>query len=163
MGRSFFACRNLSGCSRSETTGNPARRQWSCRERGVFQYIQQFQGYIWPGVVAAFVMPFVLPRVPGIAGVAALLTGPAAYAAFQFTERTKDRPGGWHEYHFLLQVLFAFIIVAGVMVVMTVISPLAKPKELPVRDEISLETEPVVKIAGALVILGVIAFFIIFW
>ena len=29
---------------------------------GVFQYIQQFQGYIWPGVVAAFLGALVLPR-----------------------------------------------------------------------------------------------------
>lgn len=156
LGRGLTLAFVIAGCSIAPVLDNPDFG-------GVFQYIQQFQGYIWPGVVAAFVMPFVLPRVPGLAGVVALLTGPAAYAAFQFTEKTKDRPGGWHEYHFLLQVLFAFIIVAGVMVVMTVISPLAKPKELPVRDEISLETEPVVKIAGALVILGVIAFFIIFW
>jgi hypothetical protein len=49
------------------------------------------------------------------------------------------------------------------MAVMTWLSPLAKPKELPVRDGVSLQTEPVVKLAGALVILGVIIFFIIFW
>jgi hypothetical protein len=49
------------------------------------------------------------------------------------------------------------------MAVITAITPLAKPRELPVREEIALETEPVVKIAGAAVILGVIAFFIAFW
>ena len=49
------------------------------------------------------------------------------------------------------------------MTVMTLVSPLAKAKELPVREEISLVTEPIVKIAGGLVILGVVLFFIIFW
>lgn len=130
---------------------------------GVFQYIQQFQGYIWPGVVAAFLMPFVLPRVPAMAGVAALVTGPLAYAAFQFTERTKTRPDGIHEIHFLLQVLYAFAVVAAVMAVMTSISPRHQPTELPRRGGMELTTEPVVKIAGALVIAGVIAFFIAFW
>ena len=129
---------------------------------GVFQYIQQFQGYIWPGVVAAFLMPFVLPRVPAAAGVVALITGPLTYAAFQFTAKSDDRPQG-HEIHFLLQVLFTFLIVAGVMLAMTLVKPQTKPRELPVREEISLQTDPIVKIAGGLVILGVIAFFIIFW
>jgi SSS family solute:Na+ symporter len=129
---------------------------------GVFQYIQQFQGYIWPGVVAAFIMPFVLPKVPGAAGAAALLTGPPAYAAFQFTSKTEARPQG-HEIHFLLQVLLAFLIVAAVMTAITAISPLAKARELPVRNEISLQTEPIVKLAAAAVILGVIVFFIVFW
>lgn len=129
---------------------------------GVFQYIQQFQGYIWPGVVAAFIMPFVLPKVPAAAGAVALLTGPLAYAAFQFTAKSDTRPTG-HDIHFLLQVLFAFLIVAAIMTLMTLASPLTKAKELPVREEISLETEPIVKIAGGLVILGVVLFFIVFW
>ena len=129
---------------------------------GVFQYIQQFQGYIWPGVVAAFLMPFLLPRIPGAAGVTALIAGPLAYASFQFTARSDARPWG-HDIHFLLQVLLSFIIVATLMAVITAMKPLSKPRELPVREEISLQTEPIVKIAGAAVILGVIAFFIAFW
>ncbi len=131
--------------------------------KGVFQYIQQFQGYIWPGVVAAFIVPFVLPRAPGAAGVAALLTGPLAYAAFQFTEKTKDRPEGWHEIHYLLQVLLAFAIVFLVMLVITLAKPLPEAKKLPEKIAIPTKSEPVVYLAGGLVILGVIAFFIAFW
>lgn len=129
---------------------------------GVFQYIQQFQGYIWPGVVAAFLMPFVLPKIPAAAGVVALLTGPLAYAALQFTSKTDARPWG-HEVHFLLQVLLAFLVCVTVMIAMTMISPLAKPKELPVREEMSLTTEPIVKITGTLVILAVVVLFVLFW
>lgn len=130
---------------------------------GVFKYIQQFQGYIWPGVVAAFVMPLLLPRIPNTAGAVALLAGPIAYAAFQFTEATSNRPNGIHHFHYLLQVLFAFIIVATIMSFMTLISPLKEAKTLPVQNEIDMETKPIVKISGALVILCVIVFFIIFW
>jgi SSS family solute:Na+ symporter len=155
LGRGLTLGFVVAGCSIAPMLDNP-------KFGGVFQYIQQFQGYIWPGVVAAFIMPFVLPKVPGAAGVAALLTGPLAYAAFQFTGKTEARPWG-HEIHFLLQVLLAFLIVAAVMTAITAIAPLARAKELPVRDEISLQTEPIVKIAGAAVILGVIIFFIVFW
>jgi solute:Na+ symporter, SSS family len=155
LGRGLTLAFVIAGCLIAPMLGNP-------KFGGVFQYIQQFQGYIWPGVVAAFIMPFVLPKIPGAAGVAALVTGPLAYAAFQFTGKTDARPWG-HEIHFLLQVLLAFGIVATVMIAMTLVAPLAKAKTLPVREEMNLKTEPVVKIAGAAVILGVIAFFIAFW
>jgi SSS family solute:Na+ symporter len=155
LGRGLTLCFVIAGCLIAPILDDP-------KFGGVFQYIQQFQGYIWPGVVAAFLMPFILPKVPGAAGVVALVAGPVVYAAFQFTSRTEGRPWG-HEIHFLLQVLFAFLIVAAAMVVMTLIKPLAKPKELPVREEIALSTEPVVKIAGGLVLLGVVIFFAVFW
>ena len=155
LGRGLTLAFVIAGCLIAPALDNP-------KFGGVFQYIQQFQGYIWPGVVAAFIMPFVLPRVPGFAGVAALVIGPIAYAAFQFTSKTETRTWG-HEIHFLLQVLLAFLIVAAAMIAMTSIAPLSKPKELPIREGVSLQTEPVVKIAGGLVILGVIAFFLIFW
>lgn len=155
FGRGLTLAFVIAGCAIAPVLDNP-------KFGGVFQYIQQFQGYIWPGVVAAFIMPFVLPKVPGYAGVVALVTGPLAYAAFQFTGKSEARPQG-HEIHFLLQVLFSFVIVAAIMSIITAVNPLPKEKALPVREEISLETEPVVKIAGGLVILGVIAFFVIFW
>ena len=40
--------------------------------------------------------------------------------------------------------------------------PLPEPKRLPERAEIALETAPVVKLTGALVILAVLLFFVIF-
>lgn len=156
LGRGLTMVFVLAGCALAPMLDDP-------KYGGVFQYIQQFQGYIWPGVVAAFLMPFVLPRVPGVAGVTALITGPLAYAAFQFTEKTDKRPAGLHQIHFLLQVLLAFAIVAAVMAALTVIAPRNEASRLPVRDGLSLETEPIVKIAGAAVILGVVVFFVLFW
>ena len=158
LGRVLTIVFVLIGCSIAPMLADP-------KFNGVFQYIQQFQGYIWPGVVAAFVMPFILPRVPGSAGVVALLLGPLAYAALQFTANTAKagEPVNGHTLHYLLQVLVAFGIVALVMAAMTMFAPRAEPKELPVREDIALKTEPVVLAAGAAVILGVIAFFIAFW
>jgi solute:Na+ symporter, SSS family len=155
LGRGLTLTFVVAGCAIAPMLDDP-------KFGGVFQYIQQFQGYIWPGVVAAFVMPFVLPKVPGYAGVVALVTGPLAYAAFQFTTKSAARPWG-HEIHFLLQVLYAFCIVALLMAVITAVNPLRTPKVLPVREEIDLVTAPIVKIAGGLVIAGVAVFFIIFW
>jgi len=121
---------------------------------GVFQYIQQFQGYIWPGVVAVFVFGIFVERAPGAAGVAGLLAGPFFYALFQFFATG---------IHFLIQVAVAFQLTLVVMGLITFFKPLAKPRKLPERKDINIKTEPEVKLAGGLVIAGVILFFIIFW
>jgi SSS family solute:Na+ symporter len=121
---------------------------------GVFQYIQQFQGYIWPGVVAAFMFGMLVPTAPGIAGVAALICGPAIYALFQFFA-----PG----LHFLIQVAVTFQLVLLVMILLTFWKPLEKPKELPVRKDIDTVTKPEVKIIGGIVLVMIVIFYIIFW
>jgi SSS family solute:Na+ symporter len=121
---------------------------------GVFQYIQQFQGYIWPGVVAAFLFGMMVPKAPGAAGVAALISGPTIYGLFQkFTV----------ELHFLIQVAITFLLVLMIMGIITFCKPLDKPRELPVREDIEIRTMPEVKLAGGLVLAAVIAFYIIFW
>jgi SSS family solute:Na+ symporter len=154
LGRVLTVVCMLIGCSLAPALADP-------KFGGVFQFIQQFQGYIWPGVVAAFVHAFLMPRAPGGAGVAALVLGPLVYGVFQFTAHGDKNPGG-HHIHFLIQVLLTFLIVSAVMLAFALVKPLAEPRRLPERAEISLETAPVVKITGALVILAVLAFFYIF-
>lgn len=121
---------------------------------GVFQFIQQFQGYIWPGVVAAFLVGIVVKKTPPIAGVAALVLGPIIYGLFQaFTP----------EIHFLIQVCITFFIIVAIMLVLTALMPLKESKTLPVREDLDVRSEPYVKILGGVVILAVIVFVIIFY
>jgi SSS family solute:Na+ symporter len=120
---------------------------------GVFQFIQQFQGYIWPGVVAAFVFGLLVPQAPGMAGVAALLAGPIIYFLFQ-----RFAPG----IHFLIQVALTFQLVLALMGLLTFLRPLATPRTMPERAGLDLRTEPVVLWAGGAVVAAVIAFFIVF-
>lgn len=155
IGRGLTLAFVLAGCAIAPMLDDP-------RFGGVFQYIQQFQGYIWPGVVAAFLMPFVLPTVSGSAGVAALVLGPLAYGILQFTAKSESRPYG-HDFHFLIQVLLAFFVVSTAMGFITLLNPLTKAKELPIREDMSLHTEPVVYVSGGIVLVGVLSFFIVFW
>ncbi len=121
---------------------------------GVFQYIQQFQGYIWPGVVAAFLFGMVVPKAPGMAGVAALVSGPIIYGLFQRFSQ---------DLHFLIQVALSFVLVLAIMGVITFLKPLAEPKVLPVREGVEVKTAPVVKLVGAVVLAAVAVFYVIFW
>jgi SSS family solute:Na+ symporter len=122
---------------------------------GVFQYIQQFQGYIWPGVVAAFLFGMIVTKAPGAAGVAALVCGPAIYGLLQGV--LKERV------HFLIQVAITFWLLIIIMGLITFIRPLDKPRELPVREGIETRTAMEVKLAGAAVIAAVAVFYIVFW
>ena len=154
LGRGLTVVFLLVGCALAPALDEP-------RFGGVFQFIQQFQGYIWPGVVAAFLHAFLMPRAPPSAGVAALVLGPALYAAFQFSARTEARPWG-HGIHFLLQVLLTFLVVSAVMAALAWLRPLPAPRQLPVRDDIAVRTGGRVKVAGALV-LGAVAAFVLWF
>lgn len=126
------------------------------RFKGVFNFIQQFQGYIWPGTVAAFLFGIYVPRTPAAAGATALLSGPAFYGLFQYLEKL-----GLIRFHFLLQVALAFALVCLVLGIMTWLAPLREPRRLPERALV-LRTEPLVKVMGGLVMAGVILFFLVF-
>jgi len=121
---------------------------------GVFNYIQQFQGYIWPGVVAAFLFGMLVPQAPGAAGVAALICGPVLYGLFQ-----KFAPG----LHFLIQVGLAFELVLIIMGLITFFKPLEQPRALPVREDVDVKTTWGAKLAGGIVLAAVATFYIIFW
>ncbi len=147
LGRVMTLVFMVAGCLLAPQLDNP-------KFGGVFQYIQQFQGYIWPGVVAAFVFGMMVPTAPGAAGAAALVSGPMIYAVFQ-------KFAG--DLHFLVQVAATFQLVLLIMALITFCKPLQKPRELPVREDIDITTAPEVKVMGALVIAAVVVFYAVFW
>lgn len=130
----------------------PMINKWE-RFKGIFDYIQRFQGYIWPGVAAAFLFGMLVPTAPGAAGVTALIVGPIIYGLFQTFAP---------DVHFLIQVAITFQFVLMIMGLITFFKPLDKPRALPVREDIEIKTMPEVKLAGGLVLAAVVVFYIIF-
>jgi len=147
LGRVATAVFLVAGCLLAPVLASP-------RFGGVFQFIQNNQGYIWPGVVAAFLFGMVVPKAPGAAGVAALIGGPIVYRLFQ------KYAGGLH---FLIQVALTFVIVVAIMALITLLKPLDKPRALPVREDLDTRTAPEVKIAAFIVLAAVAVFYVIFW
>ncbi len=124
------------------------------RFKGVFHYIQEFQGYISPGILAAFVFGFVVKRAPAAAGVAALLLNPVIYGLLHWQF-------GWIAFLNRMAITFAIIILAMVMV--TVLKPSKKPVEMPVQRDFDMTPSPLVLWLAGAVITGVVAFYIFFW
>ena len=100
-------------------------RALAAAERRRVPFIQEFQGYISPGVVAAFVFGFAVPVAPPAAGVAALLLSAPVYGALQWTM------GGVPYLH---RMLLTLVVLLAVMAAITLARPLAEPRRLPVRD-----------------------------
>lgn len=121
---------------------------------GIFQFIQQFQGYIWPGVVGAFLFGMIVKKAPPAAGVTALIAGPVIYGLLQYYATG---------IHFLIQVFISVVLVLLIMTVITLVRPMKEARVLPVREDMDLHSSPIVKIAGACVIVGVLVFVTIFW
>lgn len=122
-------------------------------EGGVFKFIQEFQGYISPGIVAAFVFGFVVKKAPPLSGVAALLLSAPIYAYFAWA---------FGKVPYLHRMLWTFGLLLLVMAIITALKPLSSPKTLPVRKEMDVRTEPMVYVLGLVVIVAVVAFFIVF-
>jgi SSS family solute:Na+ symporter len=147
LGRVMTLVFVVAGCALAPVLADP-------KFGGVFQFIQQFQGYIWPGVVAAFLFGMMVPTAPGAAGVAALISGPIIYGVFQMFAP---------ELNFLIQVAVAFQLVLLIMILITFFRPLQEPKVLPVRQDIAVKTSAEAVVVGIVVILAVVAFYVVFW
>jgi SSS family solute:Na+ symporter len=135
------------GCMISPLLGDP-------KFGGIFTYIQEFQGFISPGILAVFVFGFIVKKAPPIAGVVGLLINPLVYFILKML-----LPG----MAFLDRMAVSFACVLGVMAVLTWLKPLDQPFRLLKESKISLESSKGAKWAGAVVVVLTLGLYAIFW
>jgi solute:Na+ symporter, SSS family len=146
-GRTSTAVFVLIGCLIAPQLG-------SARFQGIFTYIQEFQGYISPGILAVFVFGMIFKRAPAIAGVTGLLLTVPVYGFLQWQ---------FGDIAFLNRMAITFGIILLVLYVITQLRPLAQPRVLPERANFDMTPSPEVKFLGACVIFVTIVMYIIFW
>jgi solute:Na+ symporter, SSS family len=146
-GRSATAVFVLAGCLIAPALGDP-------RLKGIFTYIQEFQGYISPGILAVFVFGMVFKRAPAVAGVTGLLLTVPVYGFLQWQ---------FGRIAFLNRMAITFVVILVVMYVITRLRPLPGPRVLPERREFDMRPTPLVKWMGASVILATLVLYAIFW
>ena len=147
-GRLATLCFVILGCLLAPQLDNP-------RFGGVFNFIQKFQGYISPGILAAFVFGFIVKRTPPAAGVAALIGCPLIYGTLDFFWSDKIV--------YLNMMALTFGLVVALMALITLAAPLKQPKAMPVVQEFDTRPSPFVLGAGLAVIACVVAFYVVFW
>ncbi|MCP5532072.1 MAG: hypothetical protein H7A49_08290 [Akkermansiaceae bacterium] len=132
----------------------------------IFAYIQEFQGFISPGILAVFIFGFFSPRTPRWFGVVGIATNVIAYAAFKWLLGPLMVKNGWWysgEIAFLDRMAICFFIVILLGVVITLVAPLRKPVELPVNDQIELTSSKSAKIVGVVVVVLTVLLYAKFW
>ncbi|MDZ7291969.1 MAG: solute:sodium symporter family transporter [candidate division KSB1 bacterium] len=147
MGRATTAIFVLIGCFIAPQLANP-------RFKGIFNYIQEFQGFLSPGVLAAFIFGLFIKRAPASAGVAALILCPIIYGLLLIF---------FGEIAFLNRIAITFIVIFAAMAVITMRQPLSQPVTLPVRKEFDMRPAPTVVWLGTVVIVITLALYGIFW
>ena len=135
--------------------------------KGIFTYIQEFQGFISPGVLAAFIFGLFVKRTPVKAGTVALILNPIIYGGLLivFGNLPYFVNMGWTlgEIAFLNRMAITFIAIMIVLLIMTLVNPLEKPVEMPVRKEFDMRPTKSVAMLGTLVIAITLVLYVIFW
>jgi solute:Na+ symporter, SSS family len=122
--------------------------------KGIFHYIQEFQGYISPGILAAFVFGFVAKKAPASSGVIALLLTVPIYGYLQWQHS---------DIAFLNRMAITFVLLILIMTLITILNPLENPKDMPVQKDFDMRPAKSVVWLGSAVIAAVIGFYIVFW
>jgi len=122
--------------------------------RGAFAYIQEFQGYVSPGVLTIFLFGLFVPRTPRFCGVLGLVLSPVVY-------------GFLHLFYgamaFLNRMAITVGSLCGVLLLATLIAPLRKPVTLPEQTKIEMHASSGAKICGVLVVIMTAVLYVIFW
>jgi SSS family solute:Na+ symporter len=117
---------------------------------GVFTFIQEFQGYVSPGIVAAFVFGFAVPKAPPLAGLAALVLSAPVYGLLAWA---------WPDVAYLHRMVATLALLLLVMAAITTVRPLEEPRRLPVREGFDMRPSRPALAGGVVVVLAVLAFF----
>ncbi len=148
MGRVMTLVLVVLGCFIAPQLGNP-------RFQGIFNYIQEFQGFVSPGILAAFVFGMVFKKSPPSAGVTALIASPVIYGILFFTAKNVA---------FLNRMAITFALILAIMALLTILKPLESPKVMPVREGFEdIRLAKSVQYIGIAVIAVTLVLYVIFW
>ena len=132
----------------------------------IFAYIQEFQGFISPGILAVFIFGFFSPRTPRYFGAVGIGLNVVAYGGFKWLIGPWLVSKGWwyaDQIAFLDRMAICFFIVLLAGGLLTLIRPMQQPVTMPVNDAISLESSRSAKFVGMLVIVATLALYAWFW
>lgn len=132
----------------------------------IFAYIQEFQGFISPGILAVFIFGFFSPRTPRYFGAIGIGLNVFAYSFFKwFGGDFLVERGWWYadQVAFLDRMALCFFIVLLAGFLLTKLRPMPVPVVLPENKEMDLETSPGAKICGVGVVLAALGLYVVFW
>ena len=135
------------GCLIAPVLANP-------RFKGAFAFIQEFQGFVSPGVLTIFLFGLFVKRTPRYCGVLGLVLSPIIYGILFF---------GWGDMAFLNRMGITVGAIAVVLLTVTLMQPMKELIILPEQTKIELSWSKGSVYFGIFVTLLTVALYIIFW
>ncbi|MEM1185262.1 MAG: sodium/solute symporter [Planctomycetota bacterium] len=158
-GRAVVVASMIVGCLVAPFIANP-------NLRGAFNFIQEFQGFISPGILTIFLFGLFVPRAPKLAGVVGLVLSPVIYGALKLvTEATSFEQGSLGNLlidPFLNRMAITIVVISIVLGIMTAVMPLKEPLKLPENEGMDVQGSGKAKMAGIVVIALTVLLYIIF-
>ncbi len=146
-GRIIVVVFGIAGCCIALFLDNP-------KFQGIFTYIQEFQGFLSPGILAAFLFGFFARYAPAACGPTALIGSPIIYGLLmKFTPYIA----------FLDRMAITFGAVIALLGFLTAFFPRKEPFVPHGETTIDLRTSRSAKVGGVIVVLLTIAMYIYFW
>lgn len=146
VGRAVVILFAVIGCLVAPMLANP-------KLGGVFTFIQEFQGYLSPGILAVFIFGMFSRKAPRFAGALGILTSPIVYGFLQ---------AFFGDIAFLNRMAITFACALGVMLVLTLVKPLKQDVVMPENKNMDLSSSFGAKLAGASVLIVCFALYFTF-
>lgn len=133
---------------------------------GIFSFIQEFQGFISPGILSVFLFGLLVPRAPRFLGWMGIVLNVVLYGSFKFflADWMIGR-GLWFSgtMSFLDRMGLCFILVMSFCAVLTIWKPLKTPVVLPINESMNLQGSKGAMICGIGVVFLTLCLYAIFW
>ncbi|MBL7107308.1 MAG: sodium/solute symporter [Phycisphaerae bacterium] len=153
MGRICVGLFAVIGCLVAPQLDNP-------KFGGVFKFIQEFQGFISPGILAVFVFGLINRRAPGIAGTLGLILSPIIYLLIKVAKPELIFMD--HELAFLDRMAITFFCIIITMWIITIIKPRKEPFVIKQNTDMDLKSSKSAKVFGTLIVIATIGLYIYF-
>lgn len=135
------------GCLIAPALANP-------KFSGAFAYIQEFQGYVSPGVLTIFLFGLFIPRSPRMCGLIGLLFSPVVYGLLHLF---------WGDMAFLNRMAITVGSLATLLAILTLAFPLREPVKLPEQTKIEMTPSPIAKTLAWVVVAATLVLYVVFW
>ncbi|MCQ2364368.1 MAG: sodium/solute symporter [Akkermansia sp.] len=124
---------------------------------GIFTFIQEFQGFLSPGVLAVFLFGFFVPKCPRVFGWLGIVLGAVAYASCKWVILP--------DWAFLDRMAVSFLAVCVCGLILTLVNIAKGGEAVVLTDKGIIEIKPSAraKVFGIIVVILTIALYAIFW
>lgn len=133
---------------------------------GIFTFIQEFQGFISPGILSVFLFGLLVPKAPRFLGWMGIVLNVILYGSFKlFLGDWMIANGLWfsNTMSFLDRMGLCFILVMLFGTVLTLWKPLKTPVILPINESMNLEGSKGALTCGIGVVAMTLVLYAIFW